>query len=721
MAINITLNHEQDRLYYDRLSVIAAGADFRAVPNENVWTDPVKDVTMLRPAPLLPGWATSNSGIYQKFQKSDYTFADASQWENRYDQSMKGPWVSTIDSNYNAIATLTTPPGVNRGMYVSWYSYGEGSEFLQFECGWENDAGNPELGLYFRFWSSGRVEIFENGAIITEGSYSGSSSGQNQTKQVVQVLILPWCVREILIYSISAGAGFSYVLEDADPETNTVITPDTQFWWRVTSGATQVMCAKLRYPTSGYATSYLRSFFEAPTNTDTLETWDNDAWVSDTDCKIYSDSPLYGTFGLSSSLRAPNTTDAFTANSSNVECKIKVDFTGDSYCTPFLYGAQYAYNLVTEQTNGTESVELIDQVLSLSFSVGEGAEETTMEFELVDPELVQESAPNFMAQSNLPVKMELDGILWLDGRSNPMKTEYNTTPESTVARCEIADQWKSLEKYTLVEPYPIDDLLFTDVIEKLVSFCGMPVADIEISTSTYRFPRGVGKKAGEWNEVIPAGASAGDWVSRLFSDYAPTWIYGFKPVEDKIIFYAVSPDDYSTTADVVLYKDIATAISVGLHDPEDAWMYVWNEFQPSPIEVEGNDIRVIGGDPVTGVPKHAYKPYVDSIDPTILPSLRDANWVGEIRRVSLYNNSLTRQADVNSVCEIFGDRVSALVSVAEFSCHLLRFPSKVPLWKGDVVELYQRGKYRIVSFGVDFQLVEDEYQILEAKYVGEKI
>lgn len=717
MGLTVTLNHSQKRLGLDRLPVVAAGVQFNTDKQSGVWSCPVKDVIMLFPRCLSGSWSTSNAGDFEKLAKASYTLADGSKWENRYNQAMTGPWLCTIDSEYNAAAVVTTAPDKNRGQYLAWYAFGEGSSFVQMECGWGGDGVLADADVALRFNANGSVLVYKDGELVGQGNYSGTKSGQNTAGTLVQIMLLPWCVRELLVYSISAGNGFSHVFVDIDPtDDDPTIVPADNFWWKVPSGATQVMCAPMKFAESGYASSEKLSFFEAPLATDDFEIWENPDWPSaGTDYKLYGDQSFEGTVDLEAVLRTEDDSGTFTPDGIDKVCRIRMILSGDGNYTPFARGAQFAYASSLMDTDGESSQELL--VTRLEFSVGEEPNEIEMEFSVQNPYELEIDAPNCLSQTNLPVKMELDGVLWMDGKSQPIKEEADINEETGFGDFTIRDGWVSLENYLFVEQFPLDDVRLDWAIAALVQAGGYDLEDMIISESTYRFPKIMGEDSNDWNVLIKPGDTAADWLRRIMEDYAADWHYGFRPTVDGIIFYALAPEDLPSVPQITLYRSIEDAVDEGI-DEEEAWKYLVRNFDRTPVPLEANDIRVSGEDPVTGRLIQSYKYNVDSIDPTIAVASRTKHWIGEIRRTGLYNNGLRTQADTDWACEVIYNRLfNEYGALVEIESEILRDNDDVPFWKSDLIEIFgDPCWYRILAFGADFLLIDDELLATEVRY-----
>lgn len=721
MALSITFDHAQRRVIDDRISLVAGGLEFEGPYWSDTWIDPVTNTLMLRPYPLYDAWYTTDTGNYAKLTATDFSLS-GTDWETRYDQHAKGPWLCRKDAATNGTAITSSAYAKNRGMYVSWFSYGAGEVFLQFRCGW-NSSASTAGGVAIEVYSDGFCNVYKNGAVVASGKVSGSQTQNTRANQVYELLLIPCRHRELLIYSKS-GDGFSVAFPDIDDDdADPTIVPAQKFWFEVVEGATQVMVAPLSFPTSGYATSVEMTFLEAPAVAEPLEEYENDAWVgaaSPDTFKIYGHSAYVGTQTAAAEMRTIAHA-AFTPDGTTKEVRLRVDLTtNNAGYTPFVYGAQMAYAGYTDLTDSTESFDATGSCMSASLSVSEDAGGVYADFEFINPDGLEADVAGLFSQSNRPIELLVGTQELLDGVGLPPRYDVQHNLAAEVISFEVRDKWKLLEDYIFAERVPIGGLTLVEALTFFAKRAGFEATDITITASAFVLPEAGGAKAGEWNLLVEPGDTAADWIRRLMDDYAATWYYGIRPKAGGYEFYAEDTTDLGTTAGVTLYETSAEAVSIGLHAAGDAWQYVARAIEEAVLEPLANDVRITGYDPRTKRPIQSHKQDTASIDATTSPSLRPANWLGVQRKFGLADTTITTQAACDQACEISFDRLSVSRRMIEFKCGLLVDGiTGVPLWRGDVVEIYNRAKVRINSFHVSFMLEDGTLQFREALYTGE--
>lgn len=696
MSLQIVCDHAQERMTADRLGIIAGGLDWNGSEWEGTWIDPLTDTLMLRPRPLDAEWFVSSTGAYSKLGLT--SFSSTSGWEERRDQHWAGPWLGKKDSSTGGSLMTTAGYDKNRGFFVAWFSYGTGDTFLQFKCGW-SDTGDDSAGVSLHFWTDGMVEIFRDGRRVGDGRISGAT-GNVRRNQVFEAILLPMRGRELMVLS-KAGHGFVHLFSELDPEDpDPEITPAGRFWFEVVSGGAQVQVAPLKFWESGYATTLATSFSEAPLAGELLEQFDNETLSAGLQpFKVYgSESFGPGTEAVDVSLVQLDGVTAFVADGEATDVRLRAELTStnDGY-TPFVYGAAVAFQRQTGLTDSAE-FDLSDLTLEAALSVPDDATRVTFDFEISDPLGAESFVPGLVRIGNKPILAKLDGQLLVDGSNGPASVDLGVNGEATTAVFEVRDAWKPLENSVFAERIALDGLLFEEAVRLLVGRSG--VSGLSMSAGGGRLPFLVGERSGRWGLLIEPGDSAGDWLKRLLETFAATWTWGFRPTLSGTEFFALAPDDLPTTASRVLYGSVEDAELIGGY--ADGKLGVFRSFRQRVLEPEATEVRVTGVDPATGRPIQSVRIDGDAQTVGLPVDLRPLNWVGEIRRFGLVDAGLTRASTVDAVCDEVFLKMSQPRVLAEFESDFLVDAVGVPLWRGDVVELFGLGLWRIVSFGCQF-------------------
>ena len=719
MALSLIFDHAQERMTADRLGIVASGLEWNGSIWSGTWIDPVTHTLMLRPRPLEASWYTSSVGSYAKFGLADFELASG--WEERSDQHWAGPWLALKDSATGGSLVSSADLGVNRGLYLAWFSYGSGDTFLQTKCGW-SDSGDDSAGVAFHFWTDGTVDVLKDGAVVGQGRISGSIGSDVRRHQVFEVMLLPMRGRELLVYSKS-GRGFVHLFSDIDlDDESPVITPAGKFWVEVSAGGGQLQVAPLQFSAEGFATSLKSSLVEAPLEGESFVEFDNEGLAGLAEPFKVFGHEAFGpaTEAVSIGLVELDGSTEFEPDGERTDCRLRAELSSsDAGYTPFVFGGLVAFQSQSGLTDSVGGVEVVDSVLECALSVPDDPTRVTLDFMLADPEGLETVVPGLISIGNRPVIASLGEVKILDGYSSPGELDWHSTAEATTALVEVRDAWKVLESSVFAERVPLDGLKFSEAVSMLVGRSG--VTDVVLSDPDFTLPFAVGAEAGEWGMMIEPGDSAGDWLERLMETFTSTWTWGFRPTLEGTQFYALEEADLPSAAALKLYGSVEDAVLVGGIAVEEAHEYVFRSFRQTVVEPEATEVRVTGVDPGTGRPIQAVRTDYDAQDVGALLGARPENWLGEIRRFGLVDPGLTRVSAVEQACHSLFAKMTRLRVLAEFSSSLLVGEDGLPLWRGDLVELDGFGLWRIRAFGCRFESEADGMRWRRGHYSVEKV
>lgn len=742
MALSFVLDHKQKRRASDWLFVTAAGRELAGeldgAPFSGTWVDPITNTLMLAPSCVEAAWDTSNSGNYSKLGLSAFTLGTADNWEERWDQRGKGPWLSVKDTTVSDTAISTTPWDKNRGFCIAWFGYGSGERFLVLRCGW-NIAASASSGLSGRvtveFYSTGEAVVYKGSTIIAQGNITGSVTPDAQSGQFFKALLLPFRHRELLVYGFK-GSGFTALFDDIDSDDpDPTITPGTKFWFEVVSGGTQVQVAPVVFPSFGYFFSQKLSFADAPATT--LGSFGNLSWVQsqapvgDKTFRVWGHPAYVGSQTATVTLYEDDATTPFVADGTRQNARMRVDLTtDDTGFSPFVYGAAMAYKAAMADTDDSEEHDATINVMTCSLSVPDDPGGVMASLDIRDPEGLEADVAAFRTMSNRPAKLSLGANVILDGYGDPQNYEIIHNHAGAVMSYQVRDAWRVLDNYMFADRVGLDGLNFAEAVEQ-VARLGLGSTShitLDISTTAYALAPDPMPDSNDFAWLIEAGDTAGDVIRRLMRDYAATWVYGFKPTAAGLTFFAKAPADLPSTPALTLYTTRAAATAAG--NPDAVALEVRSEV----LEPEATEVRVTGFDPRDGRPIQAFK--VNSALETVAtaPSLRPAGWLGEKRPYGLVLPEIANSQELARVTELLYDRLTVGRELIEWRSDLLLFPDDLdedgnpiwpdfgyPLWRGDLVEIYGLGKYRIVSFGGEFIREASGVIVRRFTYVGEKV
>jgi hypothetical protein len=726
----VWVDHEQPRVRFDRLSAVALGEDFTTKPGamsvSGVWREPVADRMVLLPYALTDTWVTSNTGNYAKLAKSD--FGLGSGWEDRQDQSIKGPWISLKDSatasGSGRRAVSSASYNKNQGFYVAFFSYGGGEKLPALRCGW-NASASLSAGVGLEIFTDNSVDVYDSGVVIAQGKISGTSGGTATPGKIVEMLLLPYAHNEMLIYGIGGGDGFRVVFDRIDEDASSpAITPAGSFWFEVPQGSGQVMVAPLKFPTSGTIASETLTFQEAPATGETLATYVN-VWPAATRSYfVYGDPAYVGTQDVTLDLVEPDGT-AFVPNGTRVQSRIKATLTTDNAnFSPTFYGGLLAYAAQVEATNGTEITDVSNYIYKLSLSVPEDGGGATVDIVVNNPSALASvaSVPAIETQQNRPVCVKLDTVMLFDGVGESPETDEGIADDDTWVRMSIRDRTKLLEDYTFTDRVPLAGWRL-DTALNFVGSRAFASADINISSTSFVIPRGRSASASEMEPMIKPGDNALEWFRRLIETYAANWYWGVRPkTGGKVELYALTEADCGTTALITVYERFADAKTANPSATDDELLKLLvRDFSPTRMAPIANDVRVTGFDVRRQKPIQAYKVDTASMDPTTMPDSRPANWLGCRRRYAVVDPGITTQAALNAATDLIFSRLSKAPVIAQMeSDFLIRDSNGLPLWRGAPIAIHGRGKWRINTFGCDFVRELSSWQWRNGTYTVEQ-
>lgn len=745
--LKIEFDYAQQRVSKHAISVIALASYESRVPgidrapgfdpalsSSDFWQDPVSYTGMLKPNIIKAEWNTTFTGIYARYRKTDFTFTTSAKWTEPINGGSGDYWLQADNLTADEWALTNDTYAINQPMIVNWFKSNPDSQrFIELECGW-GDSASMATGVALRFYSDGDVEVWKTTLV---GSYkiSGSNSGDTKGNQFTGVLLIPGRKRDLLVIGLS-GKGFVHTFTDLDESgSEPTVTPATKFWvkapYQSSTRSLKCQVAKMQFPSSGYGISNLLAFPEPPTPEQgavQFDTWGDN----------------YGGT-ISPSLKDSGGSSSFVANGTNIACRVRGDLTGDGSRTPFLYASKATFFGITANTSD-EPDDVMSHVTEASLTVGETAESASFGIVLARLDTLSEV---YQDQSNRPVRIGYtDGPLVMGARSETPDWEDSSDETNTTARIVCRDRWKGLETNLYRDVIPLDELTLDEALRRLTApVIGVDATryDIDAEALTFTIPSNSSATTGEWTQLVEVGDKSSQWVDRLMDCYAPDWVYGFRPLFDRTVFYAKSVASLGTTSALEVYDNWQQAfdsyVSDGYDEREARKLTqgrCFRTFRQKPIEPEATDVHVTGWDPRTSKPIHVYKVDHDAEDPTIARDDRPDNWLGEKRVYGWCDTGINSLALAQRCCEKLFNRLTVKRRMAEWTSGLLFNPDGSLVWRGDNVKLVRNGVpyvYRVTSVRCTFMKERDtlapgmdgdydtfgEWFWREATYTGELI
>jgi hypothetical protein len=723
MALSFKFDHAQNRFARLRIGVALAGKDLASPGSSGIYVVPVDDSIILRPVCTGASWQISSSAPYNKLGISDFGSPSGIK---EVDQSGLGAKKFLTGAKNITLQTSTTW-AKNTGFVVELLNYSNGANnAIALECGWSSGT-SLAADTAFRLYSDGFAEVWRGGVKIATGKISGGGAASNPQNQTIQIIFLPCKKRELLIWS-SGGDGFRAIMPDinedtADPE----IVPSAKFWVRQPDLSTNLLVAPLKFATSGYALSEAYVLAEAPVGgsppfADVLETYDNATWAGGTGqpYRLYGDqSYRTGNSDAGSVVITDNGGSTFVPDGSAKTVRLKVNLSGDGNSTPSIYGAEAGWLGLEAETNNSEEFDATDYVTAFSLSVPEGGGPSARVTVNAHPD-VEAGVAALRTQCNRPMEIRLGTVPILNGRASPPQYSRRSRPEAEKIVFEVESTIKALKRYRFRERKPFDGMYVCrpvaedSLVRWILRQVGVPDSAMVLENSNVRIGDIAPERCGEWAEYADVGASAWEVLSRFLEDYLGGWFYDVVPIGGNLKFVVKSPATIEASAPVIdLYWDNADALAASVPE-EDVYKVVVRQMDYQVVEPETNEIVVTGRDPRTGLSIGAIKRDYSSQDPTLAPSARPDNWIGEPAIVGIINAGISTQDTANSAAALAFARLSNRRTLLEIECEFLTV-SGVPVWRGDRVSI-DGDEWIVTALELEATSDVDDFRWLPCKY-----
>jgi len=733
--LNITLDHPQTRIKRDRLATLLDGKTWGKSFRQNAWVDPITGTGMLMPAPLDPQFSQVSSGRFARLRKSDYLLATPSQWVEFDRGRCPGDYYLHALSTNEAVYT-NEAYAVNRGQYISVYNYSVGNETKRIilRCGWfpiANWPSKPELE--FAFYSNGEVDVFRNTVFeqthILRGKDDGknpwSAQGGETANRTVDIIILPFRRREVLVVT-NQGAGFSHVIQGiAEDDDDPIIHSVARFGWQVEEGKATVQSAPLRFPESGYLTSVHTVFRDPPLSGEVPQFLE------------YAD--LYPGTNIESSLvMRGNPTVPFVPDGERRECRIKVDMTGGGDFTPNLYGVQASFPPILTTTSD-EPVEVVTPgfVMAARLDVPASPKDAGMQIDVNRPDELEFGMSDVSLLKdieNRPVLISLGNLPIMDAWGETPSFVLGQREDDRLSRfiLRLRDSWQRMEEYVFSDPTPLDGLNLASAFDFLAKTAGFLDSELDIDSIDFNLPTGGTTYEGEFVTLIRPGQRASDVWDKLHQTYCPLFFYGVCPTATGPVLKLKDNETMPTAPDVTLYSTVEEAMNNLSGDPSewddpsyrrDFAARVFRSYREESVALETNEIWVQGFDQRERKPILCRVQNRESKDPELPKNMRPKTWLGAPRKYSWTDPSLTTQTALRRAARVLCKRLFPRRYFVEWQSEFLLKDDGIPIWRGDVVELFGKRTVRVISLSGEFRKepIHDTWRSRPFRYLGEVI
>jgi len=654
----------------ESLSTLCAAQDWDIAASTNCYLDGVSGTVFLTPGPKMANWIGTNTGPTSKIDISAITLDDSANWIPNLLITGDCPFYSYKAANTGSGVggVTTTSFSANQGMFVEWFQdQSNANPNGVFNCGW-NSSATGTTGTSLRFYGDGGFEVWLDGTLLGTYSIAGKSAEYGQTDKVltgqsgpqyIGVMLIPFRERELLVLS-TQGGGAVHIFDSIPEGTpSPVITQATNFWFYVPGGSDtpttpNVRVSVLQYASSGSLVGK-QSFWRFDPGASPVGGFSN--WLS---------SDL--TFGSPTATVAINDgvtpTSPYTNNTNGV--RLVLALSGSTYggyaSTPYIFGARGYTTTQTQNTAGGSVDATPFMAEGLHVEVSDSISGTSGEVEFYNPTMMGAvGIPAIATQTNRPINLidETSSVV-LDGTFNTPKEIYSTVlvgdPGSTSVlervHGEIKDRWKTADNFMFTEPIPLDGMQLNSAYALLCSVMGL---NCNVSASlNYVLPdAGNPTTAHEFNILVKPGDKGSEWLDRLHKTYCGTAFHGISGLDYGAgtpagTFQLIDPADMPTTPAATLYDGYVNALAGGA--PTDGSAY-FRSFDMQQIEPEANDIYVVGHDFRQKRPLVYHAPAYASMAAGTAPGSRPDNWLGEPRKYSWIDATLT----TIDACQYVGD------------------------------------------------------------------
>lgn len=737
--IEVEIDIAEPRIDKDRLTVTAGGRKERQAwwleGSTGVWRDPVRRRVMLAPLCTTSAWRTTTTGNYARLAKTDYTLTTSAAWVENH-RGVAGN-IYLEGNGTNELVTTSTSWGADQGFFLSVYvpdvqSLGEQTIL---ECGWGTPGASGTVSIRFR--ANGGVSYWLGTEQVGYDDLDYASAGNNPMLgsvglSTVNIILMPLKVCNTdgtarageLLISTDAGQGVVYGIEDIGSGS---IVPAGAFWWQVPFGRPSVLCAPLKFETSGTLYGPLQTLRYAPATG-----------------RAFAGRAFYSTVGSSPTATyslVDSTGAAYSADGVIDSVRGKVAFTGDGTKSVAVEAVDWVMSRTVVDTDDTEKVNITEIIEEMELNLDDHGVATcaltmrrgAMEDAGVVGWLEMSDRPLRIYSVNPDTDEETDllrGVL-----SSPEWTPADGSGNGDMDTLVYTGRDRSAELayYQFGDTVADDGKLITDALEDIHTIAGFDSAELLLSTSTATVPIS-DPGMGEWAFLPQRGTTAEEWLNEIRDKLAADWWIGWVPTLTGYKFRGQAPSDLSTTPALTLYESIEDAVAAGATAPQAEHRTIRRIVRYG-YPPEANQVIVLGQDRYTGETIISQSNDTASQTPDTLPSARPVTWRGRTHRVIEIDPSLSTQTQADDVKDILFGRLASERYLIDWTSDFLHVAaSGRPLWTGDVVRLYLQGRatwedYRIVGMpSVRFPKMcskalfdAGELPYYEADYRGERI
>ncbi len=237
-----------------------------------------------------------------------------------------------------------------------------------------------------------------------------------------------------------------------------------------------------------------------------------------------------------------------------------------------------------------------------------------------------------------------------------------------------------------------DNTSLIEIYDNTLSLAGQLNNDINKSSFTgggslfnYDVPINRNNSQGQYNFVINLGDSAGTFIEKIRSDFSQNYTF-FNNYTWGINVYSDDGYNFSNrflmqdlnfvpanTPSIILYLNEETANTYGGIPIYESDKRTIRNLQKTYETPEANRIIITGLDKTDGSRIEYIKDDLDSQNPTLLPSQRPDNWLGDVYPFVMINDKLNTYSDVQVAGQQFYDKLTPGRELISFETDLLYY------------------------------------------------
>ena len=315
----------------------------------------------------------------------------------------------------------------------------------------------------------------------------------------------------------------------------------------------------------------------------------------------------------------------------------------------------------------------------------------------------QSGATGIRKIGNRPLVAKIGSVAFLTGRTKAPSWNESLNDTARHLALEVRDRSYAMELCKIKSPVPLDGSNISSALAYFAQMPGYSSGDMDIQSISYPLPSSGQTSGGNYALLPEDGDTAMMWMQKLWETFLRNYSWGWVPrVAGPIFRFHDIPTLNAQSVAATLYSTVAAAVTAGATAAQiPSW--VFRSYHEQTVLCEANEIRVKGMNPKTQKPIYTVYQDTASQDPTLIPSARPDNWVGEPWLYAWIDPALTTLYDGFWACAQLAARLTPKRTFGEWTSDFLLFANGQPVWRNDLVRLVGIGTFRVMHLEGDFK------------------